>query len=279
MNETLARGLRAHWAHLLLIPVCLVWVYPFIWMVSASFKTRLEVITSGLSLIPEQLTFDNFSRAWTIGGFGGYTINTLLFAAGSALLTLAIAAPAGYALARPGLPGKKIIIGLLIANMFLPSGYTIIPLFILVDALGLNNTLVGVTLAHAAPIGAISILLFMGYFMGLPRDLDEAATMDGAGYTRTFANIKLPLAAPVIATVALFEFIGAWNTYFVPLVFTLGKPDLRTLGVGMQAFQGMDTSDYVGMAAGAAISVVPIIILFLFLQRMFIEGIAGAIKQ
>jgi raffinose/stachyose/melibiose transport system permease protein len=119
----------------------------------------------------------------------------------------------------------------------------------------------------------------MGFFNGIPSELREAATLDGAGYLRTFFSVMLPLAQPVTGTVVLMNFIGAWNAFLVPLVFTLGNPELRTLGVGMYNFFGTDTTDWAGLAAGATISVVPIVIVFLFLQKSFVEGVAGAVKS
>jgi raffinose/stachyose/melibiose transport system permease protein len=195
------------------------------------------------------------------------------------VLVLLVASTAGYALARPGLPGKKVLVGSLVATMFIPHGYTIIPTFIVVNGLGLGNGLLGAALAQAGPALVVPVLLFMGFFSGIPKELEEAARMDGAGYLRTYWRVMLPLAKPVMGTVALMNFIGAWNAFFIPLVFTLGNPDLRTLGVGMYGFYGQDTTDWTGLAAAACISVVPIVIVFLFLQRTFVEGIAGAVKS
>lgn len=125
----------------------------------------------------------------------------------------------------------------------------------------------------------IPVLLFMGFFSGVPKELEEAARIDGAGYLRAHAQVMLPLAKPVIGTVALMDFIGAWNAFFIPLVFTLGNPELRTLGVGMYGFFGQDSTDWTGLAAAACIGVLPIVAVFLFLQRTFVEGIAGAVKN
>ncbi|WP_116952773.1 carbohydrate ABC transporter permease [Jiangella endophytica] len=270
--------IRPNLWHLFLIPFCLLWVYPFIWMISAAFKSPSEMLLGGLSLIPDDWTFDNFDRAWTTAKFGDYTINTITFSITVVLLVLLTSATAGYALSRPDLPGKKVIVGILIATMFIPHGYTIIPVFLLINDLGLNNGLLGAALAQAGPVLVVPILLFMGFFAGIPRDLEDAARVDGAGYVRTFLRVMLPLSRPVIGTVTLLNFITAWNSFFIPLVFTLGAPELRTLGVGMFSFFGQEGTDWTGLAAGACISTVPIVIVFLFLQRTFVEGIAGAVK-
>ncbi|QOR71548.1 carbohydrate ABC transporter permease [Ruania alkalisoli] len=270
---------RIRWWHLFLLPFCFLWVYPFLWMISASFKSRQEMLLGGLHLWPQDWTFDNFQRAWTIGRFGEYTGNTFTFAITALVITVVTASLAGYALSAKDLPGRKIVMGVLVAAMFIPHGYTIIPVFELVNALGLQNGLLGAALAQAAPGLVVPVLLYVGFFGGVPKELGEAARVDGAGYLRTFVSVMAPLAKPVTGTVVLMSFIGSWNAFFVPLVFTLGRPDLRTLGVGMYNFFGTDTTDWTGLAAGASISVIPIVILFLFLQRTFVEGIAGAVKS
>ncbi|MFE9656961.1 carbohydrate ABC transporter permease [Micromonospora sp. NPDC006431] len=265
--------------HLLLVPLCLVWIYPFVWMVSTAFKSEREVFLGGLSVLPDEWTFDNFVRAWDTAHFGAYLSNTVVFSVTTVIIVLLVSATAGYALGRGNLPGKKVIVGLLITTMFIPHGYTIIPIFKLVDGLGLNTGLLGAVLATAGPAHVVPILLFMGYFAGMPQELEDAARIDGASYPRIFFRIMLPLAKPVVGTVALFNFMAAWNAFFIPLVFTLGRPELRTLGVGMYSFFGQEATDWGGLAAAATISLLPIIAIFLFLQRTFVEGIAGAVKS
>ena len=163
--------------------------------------------------------------------------------------------------------------------MFLPKGYTIIPVFDLIHSLGLNGTLTGVILAQSGGAHVIFILLFAGYFGQLPKELEEAAIVDGAGFLRVFLQIMLPLAKPVIATVVIMQLIASWNDFLLPLVLTLPTPELRTLSVGMYAFRGEYFIDWSGMAAAATISIIPIILVFLAMQRYFIEGIAGAVKS
>ncbi|WP_159621966.1 carbohydrate ABC transporter permease [Ruania rhizosphaerae] len=262
--------------HVILIAICLAWTYPFVWMISTALKQSGDIFN--LDLIPTDPTFENFARAWDSANFGQYTFNSVVVSVGSAVLVVAVSALAGYALGRGNMPGKKIIVGVLVATMFLPKGYTILPVYILINALGLNNTLFGIVLAEAGPAHIVGILLFMGYFSQIPRDLEEAAIVDGAGYWRIFLRIMFPLATPVTATVFIFNFISGWQGFLIPLVFTLGAPELRTTGVGMFSFFGEYSVDWTGLAAGAVISVVPIIIVFLFMQRYFIEGIAGAVK-
>jgi len=141
------------------------------------------------------------------------------------------------------------------------------------------DTLWGVILAQSGGAHVLYILLFAGYFSQLPRELEEAAIMDLSLIVRVFAQVMLPLATPIMATVVILQFINSWNDFLLPLVLTLSRPDLRTLAVGMYAFRGEYYVDWSGMAAAASISLLPVILVFLFMQRYFVEGIAGAVKQ
>lgn len=272
------RGLRQIPVHLAMLPLAMLWIYPFIWMVSTSVKAE-SPFADALRLIPETFTFDNFTRAWDVGNFGQYFFNTVIVTAGVVLLVILISSLAGYALGRGSMPGKTFIVVFLVATMFLPHGYSIIPVFLLINSLGLDNSLAGVILAQAGPAHVVAILLFMGYFAALPKELEEAATVDGASHPRIYAQIMLPLAKPVVGTVAIFNTIGAWNAFLVPLVFTFSRPDLRTLGVGIFSFFGEMSTDWSALAAGAVITIVPIVLIFLWLQRFFVEAFAGAVKN
>lgn len=278
MNAGFTKRFRNSPLHLFFLIICFFWVYPFMWMVSGAFKTQSEMFLSGLNLIPKELTFENFARAWTAARFNIYTLNTVILTLSVVFLVLIVSSLAGYALGRGNMPGKRIILGALVATLFLPSGYTIIPVYELINALGLNNSLAGIVLAEVGPAHIIAILLFMGYFASIPRELEESAIMDGASQPVIFFRIMLPLAKPIIGTVTIFNFVGQWNAFFLPLIFTLTAPNLRPLGVGMYAFFGEYSIDWTGLAAGACISVIPVIVVFLFLQRYFVEGISGAIK-
>lgn len=263
---------------LILIPICFIWIYPFLWMVSAALKSTTEIF-AGLSLVPHQVHWDNFSRAWTQARVGQYFLNTVIITVSSIAIVVTSSSMIGYVLGRYAFPGKRIIIALFIAHVFLPEGYTIIPVFALINKLGLANSLLGVILGESGSAHIVQILLFTGFFSQLPKELEEAAIMDGAGFFRIFLQVMLPLTKPVLATAVILQFMQSWNDFFLPLVLTLSRPDLRTLAVGMFAFQGEYFTDWSGMAAAATISLMPIIIIFFFLQRYFVEGVTGAIKQ
>ena len=277
--EINATRLREIVTSIILTPFALIWVYPFLWMVSAALKTNDEIFRAGTNLFPKALIVENFERAWVQANISQYFINTVIIAVGSVLLVLVTTSMMGYVLGRYRFPGRRFVVSIFVATVFLPKGYTIIPVFDLIHSLGLNGTLTGVILAQSGGAHVIFILLFAGYFGQLPKELEEAAIVDGAGFLRVFLQIMLPLAKPVIATVVIMQLIASWNDFLLPLVLTLPTPELRTLSVGMYAFRGEYFIDWSGMAAAATISIIPIILVFLAMQRYFIEGIAGAVKS
>lgn len=262
-----------------LLVLAFFWVYPFIWLLSASLKSTSEIFGSGLGLLPESPLWENYARAWTEVGFATYFLNTVLITAGTVLLIVIRSSLAGYVLGRYSFAGKKLLIGVFLVTFFLPEGYTIIPVTQLTDQLGLLNTHLGVILGLGAGGQIASTLLYAGYFRGLPKELEECARLDGAGPIRTFLQVMFPLAWPITATVVILTFLFAWNAFLLPLVFTLSEPDLRTLAVGMTVFVGEYGTDWAGMTAAAVISLVPVIAVFVVLQRKFVDSIAGAVKQ
>ncbi|MGD7788808.1 carbohydrate ABC transporter permease [Propionibacteriaceae bacterium Y1700] len=275
----LMRRLPWWFAALMMLVLVALWVYPFLWMVSASLKDSLEIFTAGLNLVPETLKFENYQRAWVDAGFGKYLLNTVIVTISTVIIVLIRCSMTGYVLARYDFLGRKVVLVVLVATLFVPAGYTIIPVVDLAAQLGMLNSLGGMVIAMSGGAHVASILLYMGYFRQIPKELEEAAIVDGAGFLRTFVQVMLPLANPVTATVTLMTFLSTWNAFFLPLVFTFSRPDLRTLSVGMLAFQGENTTDWAGMAAAATISLLPVVLLFILLQRHFVEGIAGAVKS
>lgn len=263
---------------LVLAAIAFLWVYPFVWMVSASLKTSGEVFLGGLGLLPEVVQWENYSRAWTDGQFGSYLRNTVVVTVVTTVIVVVRCALAGYVLGRYRFPGSRLIIGIFVATIFVPTGYTIIPIVKISLELGLLNTMTGMILALSGLSNVAAILIYAGYFRGMPAELEEAAIVDGAGFFRVFSTIMLPLSMPVTATVAILTFLATWNAFFLPLVFSFSNPALRTVSVGMQAFVGENSTDWPGMAAAGVISILPVVVLFIFMQKYFVEGIAGAVK-
>ncbi len=256
---------------------CLIWIYPFLWMIGTSLKTNAEMF-SNPGLIPDNWAWDNYRRAWVEANMGRYFFNTLIVTGGSVLIGTLSTAMMGYVLGRYRFPGRNVIFFAFVATVFLPQGFTIIPVFELLSFLGLSSSLFGLTLATSGQSMVIFILLFAGYFSQLPKELEEAALVEGVSFLRIFWYVMLPLARPVIVTVVIMQVLHAWNDFLLPLVITLANPGIRTLSVGVYAFNGEQIIDWTGMSAAATISILPIVVLFILLQRYFINGLAGAVK-
>lgn len=255
------------------------WIYPFLWMVSASFKTTLEIFQNGLSLIPKSFTLESYIRAWTKGGFNDYFFNSVIVTVWTILLVTVRCLLAGFVLGMYEFKGKMIIMVSLIATFLIPTGTTIIPIVEISHKLGLLNSRVGVVLALAGGGHAVSIFLFKAFFEKIPKSIPEAALIDGASFMTTFFRVMAPMTGPVIATTIIMTFMGAWNNFMIPLVFTFGVPQYRTLPVGMMAFQSVNETDWSGMAAAGTLALLPIVAVFIALQKYFINGIAGAVKE
>ena len=256
--------------------VCLIWLYPFVWPIFSAFKSSGEMFRAGWHLWPQAWTIDNFIRAWSKAQFNRYLLNSILYATSSTLISVFVSAMAGYVLARYKFPGSRFLVLLILAMLFLPTATSILPVFDLMQKLGILNTPFAVILALSGGVG-FSTILFMGYFKNIPQDFYDAAMVDGASFLQQLWLV-LPLASPVIATTVILGFNAAWQDYFTPLVFTLGRPELRTLSVGLRAFTGQYTVDISGFAAATTISMIPIIIVFIIFQRQFVNGLAGAVK-
>jgi ABC-type glycerol-3-phosphate transport system permease component len=261
---------------IILVIVCVIWLYPFVWPIFSSFKSSDEMFRAGWRLWPQHWTLDNFIRAWSKAQFNRYLLNSVLYAVSSTCISVIVSALAGYVLARYKFPGSRFLQLLILAMLFLPTATSILPVFDLMQKLGILNTPFAVILALSGGVGFSSVL-FQGYFRNIPQDLYDAAMVDGASFLQQF-RLVLPLARPIIATSVILGFNSAWQDYFTPLVFTLGKPELRTLSVGLRAFTGQYTVDISGFAAATTISMVPIIIVFILFQRQFVNGLAGAVK-
>lgn len=261
-----------------MIILCIIWLYPFVWILAASLKTNAELFNNSAGLISVPIHLDNYVRAWTTASFSTYLMNTVVFAAAEVVLMVFLGSTSGYVLGRFRFPGKRLFLAALIATTVVPGATTIIPLFHLSGMLGLLNSRVGYILASTGGGMVVTILLFTGFFVGVPKELEYSGAMDGCNFWQTFRYIMFPTARPAIGTVTILNTIGAWKAFLIPLVFTFSRPDLRTLGVGMYAFVGEHTTDWTAMAAGAAISIVPMTLVFILFQRYFVEGLAGAVK-
>lgn len=265
--------------HLVLLAIGLIWVYPFLWMISASFKGQNEFFNNRLGLIPQTPTLDNIKRIWIKANFGSYFLNTVVVTCFAVVLVLIITMLAGYAMGRYKFVGRNLMMGIFVGSIAIPLVSTIIPTYEVVKGMHLTGTKTGLVLAQAGGAHVIFLMLFTSFFASIPMELEEAAKIDGCSFFRIFFNIMMPLCKPIATTVVIMETIWTWNAFMLPLVLTLNNPASRTLAVGLYAFKGENTVDWTGIAAGGTIAVIPVIILFIILQRHFVEGIAGAVKS
>lgn len=266
-------------ANIFLTVICVIWMYPFIWMITASFKTDDEFFRNKLSLIPEHPTFDNIIRVWSLDNFSTYFLNTVIITIFVVIIVLIITALSGYVFGRYDFMGKKLILIIFLSSISIPMVSTVIPVYSIIRSMGLIGTKTGVILASAGGAHVIFVLLFMSYFNQLPKELEEAAQIDGCGFFRIFFSVMFPLAKPIATTVIIMESVWTWNDFLRPLVLTLNNPKARTLAVGLYTFKGENTVDWTGIAAGGTIAIVPILILYIVLQKYFVNGVAGAVKS
>lgn len=248
-------------------------------MLSASFKTQDEFFASSVSLIPKSLTAENLTRAWNNANFGVYFKNSVLVTVAVVLIVLLSTALAGYVLGRYEFVGKRVVLGVFMASITIPLVFTVIPIYELLKGMGLSQNLLGLILAEAGGGHVIFLMLFSGFFASIPKEMEEASVIDGCSFPQLFLHIMFPLSKPIMVTVVIMQFIWTWNSFLLPLTITLNNPKIRTLAVGLYALRGENVVDWTGIAAGASIAVLPVIIIFIACQKYFVDGIAGAVKS
>lgn len=269
-------------SYIFLILCCLISLFPIFYAIMGSFKSNMDFITGVGGVIPATWHPENYVKAWATANFARYSFNSIYVTLCAIVGAVILTSMAGYVFARGNFPGKKFIMGMFLATMFLATGaITIFPIFSLSKTLHLNTSLWGLIVIYVFSINVANIYLVMGYVKGLPKELDEAARIDGCGFFGTFVRVILPLCKPILATVALLTFKTVWNDYLMPMVFTLSNDELKTLTVGVVSLKssGGGAGAYDMMLAGTAISLIPMIIFYSFTSKFFVSGItAGAVK-
>ncbi len=255
--------------------------YPLLLIVSTALKDPLDVTANPFALF-SSLNPVNFVDAWTLGGFGAYFWNTAVITALTLVGTVALSVLAGYALARLYLPGRNILFLIFITGLMFPFFSVMIPLFYELRDLGLLGSKVGLSLvliAGAAGFGLpIGVFLMRSFYMDLPEELADAARVDGASEWQVFWRIMLPLSGPGVAVLTVLVFFQTWNAFFQPLVYLPGAEN-RVLATGLYFFASGRTTEYELTAAGSLIMIVPVVLVFLVFQRLFVRGLtAGALK-
>lgn len=273
-----------------LVLMVIITVIPLLYTASASLKTNFEIAQGGINLIPEEPTFDNFKTVWGMTGTGvkakatyaDYTVNSIKVSCLSVVFVVVFTSMASYCFERGNFPGRKFLYWLFMATMFIGAGtITIFPVLQITSKLRLNN-IPGLALVQFATAGASNLFLTMGYLKTISHDLDDAAKIDGCSFFATWWRIILPLSKPILATVALMTFRSSWNNYLLPNLMLSGDQSKMTLVVAvvkLQSSGGAGASQYNLMMAGTMLALMPMLILFLCMNKMFVAGITqGAVK-
>ncbi|GAA2225734.1 carbohydrate ABC transporter permease [Herbiconiux moechotypicola] len=256
-----------------MLVVALLVLLPIVIIVFTAFKPVAEVNAFPPSLVPGDWTLDNFTRIFTELPFARLILNSFVFAGGVTLCALVFDSLAAYALARMDFRGSRVLLVIIVASLMIPFQATLIPIYQLVAEFGWVNTFWGLIIPRAAD--AFGIFFLRQFFLSLPRDLDNAARIDGASEFRIFRSIVLPNAVPALLTLGIYTFVNNWNDLLWPLVFTT-KQEMGTITSGLTLLTGPSgIVPYGVMMAGSLIAVVPLAVMFLFVQRRFIESVAS----
>lgn len=260
--------LKTTFIYLVLGAIALIMLFPLIWLVSTSFKSATEnIFQFPPQLIPKSPTFQNFITVWKTNPFGVYLFNSTLVAVLTVGLNLIFCSLAAYPLARLNFPGRDVIFNVIVATIMIPFQIVMIPLYILTVQLGLKNSYLGVIFPSIA--SAFGIFLLRQAFQGVPKELEEAARMDGSNDLGIWWHIMLPAVRPALVTLAIFVFIGSWSDFLWPLI-VLDRPEFYTLPLGVAKLAGTFSLDWRLIAAGSVISVAPVLIFFVLLQRYIV---------
>lgn len=262
-----------------LLVVAAMALFPLILAFFGSLKSNLE-LTTGTSLLPKEWKFDNYAQAWTSANFARFTWNSVFISTFTTIGTLLIGTMAAYAVARVDFYGKRLYVVIQSCTLFISIGAVVLrPQFDLMVALHLQKSLWGVIIilisAHAT-----AFFMLIGFVRAIPKELDEAAFIDGCNFYSVYFRVILPLLTPALGVTALWTFRGAWNEYILPLVFTMTQPGLQTLTVGLAGLKyGVgDAAQPQLMLAGACVSMLPMIIVYIFANKTFMQMTAGSVK-
>ena len=278
MASKIRRSIRELILIILLGLGALLTVLPLIYMISTALKGAIYVFEIPPRLIPEHPTLQNFILAWTINQFGKYFLNSILVSLVAVSCILLLASMMAYAFARYQFIGKKVLYGLIIFFMTMPAMSLIVPQFILARDLALMDSLMGLIVMYVAQNLPFATFLMRGFLEEIPKEIEEAARIDGASDWMIYWRVVLPLCKPALATSAIIAFLGAWDEY-VWASTIINTPAKRTLPVAIATFQGVHTTNWGLVFAASLIGIVPVLVLFISLQKYFIKGmVAGAVK-
>ncbi|MCU1560408.1 carbohydrate ABC transporter permease [Mycetocola sp.] len=262
-------------SHTVLVIWSLIVILPLVWTLITSFKTTREIFASPFSL-PANWNFDNYVSAWTQEGIGNYFLNTVIVVGFALVIVMILGAMCAYVLARYTFFGSRAIYYLMLAGLTFPVFLAIVPLFFVLRNIGLLNTLPGLILTYVAFALPFTVFFLYSFFKGLPDEIAEAAAIDGAGEWRTFFQVMLPMAKPGMASVAIFNFLGLWNQFLLPVALNTNK-DNYVLSQGMASFASSAgyAVDFGALFAAVVITIVPVLIAYVIFQRQ----LQGSVSQ
>jgi multiple sugar transport system permease protein len=275
---------RTALAYAVMFLVAALFAIPFLWTVSTSFRTLADTV-AGFSLLPRHWTTSGYHEAFHTFNFGRYTLNSAIIAGAITLSNLVLASIGGYAFARLKFPGREVLFMLVLGTLMIPDQLRLVPIYLMLvnwipawvghlwwhDASFVNRN--GVILIQL--VSATSLFLMRQYFLTIPRDLEEAAKLDAAGYFKTYRKVMLPLAGPALAAVGILTFQGTWNALFWPAVLLQDKSQY-TIPIGIANFVGAYQTNWPPLMAASVLAIVPILLIFVLFQRYFVAGVASA---
>jgi len=263
-------------SHLILAFFTVVIVYPVVWMIFASFKSNSEIVTNVWGL-PQTLQWENYTGAWESADLGYALLNSVLVSVGTVLVVTTLAALAGFAFAKFSFRFALTIFLVFVFTMHAPA--PVIPLYVMLVKLGLTDSRIGLILPMAAGGIPLAIFIFRAYFQSMPRELLDAAKVDGCTEFVAFLRVVLPISGPALATVAILQFVGAWNEYFLALIL-VRSAEMRTIPLAIQVFfYAWGRTEWEQVFAALSIGSLPMILLYIIMQRQFIQGLtAGSLK-
>jgi ABC-type glycerol-3-phosphate transport system permease component len=275
----LAKTANRSLLYVIAIASTLVFVFPVVWLISASVKPNVDIYRAPLNLIPSEFDWTTYEKIFRVTPIARYLLNSFLYALGGSAITLFFSVLASYGLSRHIFTGKRTFLTFLLVVQLVPQLVRVVPIYIMMSTLGLVNTQFGLILLYGVGGIAYGTWFLKGYFDSIPKDLDEAAWMDGANKLQTIGQILLPTMVPGLAALLILQFIGHWNDFTMAAVM-LRVPDLRPLTVGIYTLIGPDETDFRLLSTAALINIVPVVLVFSFLQRYLVAGLAaGAVKR
>jgi len=259
--------------YVLLVAFALLFFTPFVWTISTSFKTLPD--SAYFNLIPHPFTTEAWKSVWNDYDFKRYALNSLFLAVTVTLLNLFLASLGGYAFARLRFPGREVLFLIILGTLMIPDQLRLIPVFVMLTNWHLIGNFSGYILINL--VTAVNLFFMRQYFLTIPRDFEEAAKLDGAGYFKTYWRIMLPLAGPAIAALAILQFQGTWNDFFWPLIlFGQGSEHMYTMQLGLAQLTFTYQSLWPQLMAGSIMAIAPILVIFLIFQRFFVSGVTAA---